>query len=97
MVKVIGLALHRTDSCVKEEEPVIDFVGFTGTFGVANEMFGVVLLDKISHYGTGLKEPNCFTVGKGVGEGRNTTIGIQLKEPILFLDAGLHVDGVDFV
>lgn len=97
MVKMVCLTLHRTDSCIKKEEPVVNFVGFTGTFGVANEMFGVVLLDQILHYGTGLKESNRFPVGKGVCEGGNTAIGIQCEIPVLFLDAGLHIDSVDFV
>ena len=60
-------------------------------------MLGVVLLHKVLHDRTGLEESDCFTVGKGICKGGNTAIGINFGKPILFLDAGLHVDSMNFV
>ena len=66
-VEVVGLALHGAEAGVEEEEPVVDLVGFAGAGGVADQVFAVVLLDEVLHYGAGFEEVDGAAVGEGVG------------------------------
>ena len=41
--------LHRTHTCVQEIEPIVYFVGFSGSLGIADEVLGIILFDEILH------------------------------------------------
>lgn len=60
-------------------------------------MVAVVASDEVLHDGAGLEEGDGRPIGEGIGEGRDTPIGVQGEEPGLLLDVGFEVDFVDFV
>ena len=60
-------------------------------------MFGIVLLHEILHYGPRLKEPYGLSVGKGVRECWDSSVGIDLEKPGFLLSVLHDVDLVDFV
>lgn len=66
-VEVVGLALHGAHAGVEKEEPVVDFVGLAGAFGVGDVVVRVVLLDEVLHDGAGFEEADGAAVGEGVG------------------------------
>ena len=48
-------------------------------------MLGVILLNQVLHDGAGFEEADRLAVGKRVRQGRDPSIGIDFKEPWLFL------------
>ena len=48
-------------------------------------MLGVVLLNEVLHDRSRFEEPDTFSIGESVCESGNSTIGVDIKEPLLFL------------
>lgn len=91
------MALHGTHSCIHEEEPVVDFVGFTRSLGETDLVLRVVAFNQILHNTSRFEEVDGLAIGEGISQGRNATIGIDGAEPWLFLGVFADVDFVDFV
>ncbi len=95
--KVIGLALHRAQAGVLEEEPVGHLVVFTRARGKADTVVTVVLLDQILEDAAGLEDADRLAVGEGVGDGRDAPVRVDLEEPRLLLSVGRDVDVLNLV
>lgn len=60
-------------------------------------MVRVVARDKVLQNGTGFEEPNALAIGEGIGQGWDTAIGVDGKEPRLFLRVLADIDFLDLV
>ena len=74
---------RREGSKVTCAHPVIDLPVFLSISGVRDLVVLVVPVHQILHDGTALKQPDGRAIGEGVRQGRETPIGVDLKEPRL--------------
>lgn len=59
---MVCLALHGPYTSVLEEEPVVHFVPFSCSFGIANFVVLVILLHKVLHDRARLEEIDGFAI-----------------------------------
>lgn len=64
-----------------EVNPIVHLIVLAGALRVGNLVVLVVLLDQVLKDASGLEEPDFLTVGKGIRESGDTSIGIDLEEP----------------
>jgi hypothetical protein len=76
--KVVGLALHGTQSSVLKEDPVVYLVVLACACRVGDLVLGlVILLDEVLEDTTGLEDADGLTIAEGVCDGRNAAIGVD--------------------
>ena len=85
-VWIKGVAhLHRPNASVQKVHPIIGFIRFSSASWVANLVLGIIFLNQVLHDRSRLEKVNSFTTIKGIGQSRDTSIGVDLKEPGLLL------------
>lgn len=90
--------MHWSDTRVKEEQPIVHIIRFSRAFWIANEMLGIVLLDKILHDGTRLEKADLSAIRKGVGKAWDSSIRVHfVKKPLLFLSICGDIDALGLV
>jgi len=89
--KMVGLALHRPQTTVLEEQPVVDLVVLAATLGVADLVVLVVLLGQVLQHTAALEYPNLLPVAEGVGHCWDATVRVDLEEPWFLLLVGRNV------
>lgn len=60
-------------------------------------MVGVIARNKILHNGAGLEQANALAITESVGQGGDAAIGVDGKEPRLFLGVLADFDLLDLV
>jgi hypothetical protein len=97
MCVLTRLSLHRSNACIHEEQPIVHLIVLPGAFGETDLVFWVIAIYEILHDASRLEEVDGFAIGKGVGYGRDATIGVNGAEPWLFLRVFADVDLVGFI
>lgn len=93
--EMVRLALHRPDSGVLKEEPVVSLVVFLRAADVADLVVFVVLVDQVLSDTAGLEHGDGPAAVEGVGNGGDAAIGVDLEEPRLLLRVFGYVE-VDY-
>jgi hypothetical protein len=91
------LALHRSDAGVHEEQPIVYFIPLSRAPGKADLVFRVIPIYQVLHNASRLEEINGLAISESVGQGGNSTIGVDGAEPRLLLCVFADVDFVNFV
>jgi hypothetical protein len=107
------LIYHGSNSSVLEKQPVrhlrtrqlgtrcsrsgTNFNMLSRSKRIANLEILVVPSNQVLHYAAALEYPNLVPVSERIRNGRDTSIGIDLREPIRLLFVGRHVDSANFV
>lgn len=91
------LSLHRSNACIHEEQPIVHLIVFPGAFGETDLVFWIIAIYEILHDASRLEEVDGFAISKGVGYGRDATIGVNGAEPWLLLRVFADVDLVGFI
>jgi hypothetical protein len=91
------LTLHRPNSSILEEQPVVHLVPLPGTPGEADLVLGVITVNQVLHYAPGLEEVDGLAIREGIGKCWDAAIGVDGAEPWLFLGVLADVDLVGLV
>lgn len=101
MMKRMGLLtrlpLHRTNTGVLKEQPVVDFVRLPGTLGEADPVLGIIAVYQVLHDASRLEEIDCLAIRERVSQGGYTAIRIDGTKPRFFLGVFANLDLVDLV
>ena len=96
--EVVRLTLHGPDAGVLEEEPIVYFIALARAGWVADFVVdAVVLLNEILQDRAGFEEADHLAIGKGVGEGGDTAVGVDGEEKGLFLSILAQVNLVSCI
>ena len=91
------LPLHRPHTSVLEKDPRVHFIELAGAPRVGEFVRGVILVDEVLQDGAGFEKVDGGTVGEGVCDSRDASVGVDGEEPWLFLSILCDVDGDGFV
>jgi hypothetical protein len=89
--------LHRSNTCVLEEKPIVHLIPLAATLGVRDLVLGIIALNQVLHDASRLEQIDCLAIGKFVGKGRNSAIGVDGKKPVLLLCVLTNVNLLDLV
>lgn len=90
--EVVSLPLHGTQTAHLPEQPALGLVVLLAALRVRDLLILVVAFDQVLHDGSRLEQGDGRAVLELVGQSGNAAVGVDFKEPGLFLDVFGDVD-----
>ncbi len=96
-IEVVGLTLHRTQSRILEEDPVVHLVVLSGALRIRDLVLSIILLCKVLEDAARFKQAYLLPIRECIRYGWDSSIGIDFKEPRFFLSILADINVLDFV
>ena len=75
-----SLSLHRPNTCVLKEQPIVHLIVLASSFGKADLVVRIISINEVLHDTARLEEIDGLAVGKVISQCWDAAIGVDLQE-----------------